>query len=240
MLDTINLQNILFLDIETVSQYPTFKKVPSNWQKLWEKKAGYLAKDGESAEELYDRAAIYAEFGKIICISVGVYRIVDKKPYFKIKSFFGDDEKQLLSDFGKLLKDKFSSSDFLLCAHNGKEFDFPYIARRMLVNRLPLPYLLDIAGRKPWEVQHLDTLQLWKFGDFKNYTSLDLLAALFGIDSPKNQMDGSEVGKVYWKEKNLDKIVTYCQNDTLTIAQLLLAYQGKPLLGPNQIEVAEK
>jgi len=236
MLENLQLKNVLFLDIETVPQSPQFSKLSKKWKQLWEKKASFLIRGEETAEELYDRAGIYAEFGKIICISVGVYRQFKSKPIFRIKSFYGDDEKQLLQEFGELLKKKFSSTDYLLCAHNGKEFDFPYLARRMLVNQLPLPYLLDIAGRKPWEVQHLDTLQLWKFGDYKHYTSLDLLTALFGVESPKNDMDGSDVGRVYWEEKNLEKIVSYCERDTLAVAQLLLCYMGKPLLKEQQIK----
>ena len=238
MLDSIRLQNILFLDIETVSQYPTFEEVPKKWQKLWEKKSSYFISEGESLSDTYQRAGIYAEFGKIICISVGVYRMINSKPVFRIKSFFGENEKELLKGFCKLLNDRFSSPEYLLCAHNGKEFDFPYLARRILVNRLKLPYLLDIAGRKPWEVQHLDTMQLWKFGDYKHYTSLDVLASLFGINSPKKQMDGSDVGRVYWVDKKMEEIVTYCQNDTLTVAQLLLAYQGKPLIKKDEVELS--
>lgn len=239
MLDNIRLQNILFLDIETVSQYPSFKQVPEKWQRLWEKKSSYFIKEGEEVADTYGRAGIYAEFGKIICISVGVYRKVNSKPVFRIKSFYGEDEKKLLSDFCDLLNRNFTSSDYLLCAHNGKEFDFPYLARRILVNQLKLPYILNIAGRKPWEVQHLDTMHLWKFGDYKHYTSLDVLANLFGINSPKNQMDGSDVGRVYWEEKNMEDIVKYCQNDTLTVAQILLAYQGKPLIKKAQVEISE-
>ena len=239
MLDNIRLQNILFLDIETASQYPSYDELPEKWQKLWEKKSNYLIKEGEDHEDTYKKAAIYAEFGKVICISVGVYRIVNSKPIFRIKSFYGEDEKEVLGQFCELLRKSFTSTDYLLCAHNGKEFDFPFLARRILVNQLKLPYLLDIAGRKPWEVQHLDTMQLWKFGDYKHYTSLEVLARLFGIDSPKEEIDGSDVGRLYWEEKDIKRIVKYCQSDTLTVAQILLAYQGKPLIKSNQIEISD-
>lgn len=239
MLEHIKLNKIVFLDIETVSQKDQFKKLNDKWKELWEHKARFLVKEDETPEDAYQRAAIYAEFGKVICISVGVLREIGGKRQFRIKSFAGDDEKQILSDFAALLDSKFCSNDFLLCAHNGKEFDFPYLSRRMLVNRIKLPYLLDIAGRKPWEVQHLDTLQLWKFGDYKHYTSLDLLTALFDIKSPKDNMDGSMVGPTYWKEKNLSKIVEYCEQDTLAVAQLLLAYKGKKLLTVNEVSHAK-
>lgn len=237
MLDNLQLKNIIFIDIETVSQKQNFEELAEKWQKLWEKKAAYFLKDGEEPSNLYDRAGIYAEFGKVICISVGICRMLDGERTFRIKSFYGHDEKELLTQFCNLLKDNFSSSDYLLCAHNGKEFDFPYLARRILVNRLKLPFLLDIAGRKPWEVQHLDTLQLWKFGDYKNYTSLEVLTSLFGIKSPKNEIDGSDVGRVYWKEKDLPKIVEYCQNDTLAVAQLFLAYQGQAGIKPKEVKI---
>ncbi len=230
MLENINLSKILFIDIETVSQKKSYQELDEKWQSLWDKKANYFLEEEQKAEDIYNRAGIYAEFGKVICISIGIYKIVDSKPQFRIKSFFDKSEKRLLNNYCDLLKAHFNSSDYLLCAHNGKEFDFPFLARRILINGLKLPYLLDIAGRKPWEVQHLDTLQLWKFGDYKHYTSLNLLSQLFGIESPKNEMDGSDVGRVYWEEKKLEKIVEYCQNDTLAVAQLLLAYKGlKPI-----------
>ncbi len=239
MLENIKLQNVIFLDIETVSQQAEFKKLNKNWKSLWKKKASYQLKEDQTAEDLYERAGIYAEFGKVICISVGVLREDKGKKVFRIKSYYGDDEKLLLKAFCKMLQTHFISSDFLLCAHNGKEFDFPFLARRILVNGLKLPYLLDIAGRKPWEVQHLDTMQLWKFGDYKNYTSLDLLTQLFNIKSPKNNMDGSDVGNTYWEEKNLKKIVNYCQNDTLAVAQLLIAYKGLSQIKDSEVSIVD-
>jgi uncharacterized protein YprB with RNaseH-like and TPR domain len=239
MLENIKLDKIVFIDIETVPQQSKFKKLDDKWQSLWERKAKFLIKEDESPEDIYSRAGIYAEFGKIICISVGIYRSYKDSKEFRIKSFYGDDENKLLSNFSALLNKNFESPDYLLCAHNGKEFDFPYIARRMLVNRIKLPYLLDIAGRKPWEVQHLDTLQLWKFGDYKHYTSLDLLTQIFNIKSPKNDMDGSDVGRVYWEEKKIKRIVEYCQNDTLAVAQLLLAYKGEEAIAPSEIHISK-
>ena len=238
MLENVKLNKILFLDIETVSAVNGYDQLSTKWKKLWDKKATYLINENEKPDDVYSRAAIYAEFGKVICISIGIIHQQDQELGFRIKSFSGKNEKKILSDFCNLLKQHFYSSDYLLCAHNGKEFDFPYLARRILVNKLKLPYLLDIAGRKPWEVQHLDTLQLWKFGDYKNYTSLDLLTQLFNIKSPKNEMDGSEVGRTYWEEDNLEKIVKYCQNDTLAVAQLLLAYQGMEQIKQKNVTVS--
>ncbi len=232
MLNYISLEKILFLDIETVPMCSDYSGLPERFIPLWDKKAGYLKRDDEDTpESLFPRAGIYAEFGKVVCISFGIYI----QGTLRIKSFYGDDEKQLLTEFANLLESKFSSKDFQLCAQNGKEFDFPYLARRMLINGIPLPEILDLAGKKPWEVSHLDTMELWKFGDFKNYTSLEVLAAVFDIPTPKDDIDGSQVGKVYWEDKDLDRIVTYCQKDVLTIVQLFLRYQGKPLLKEEQV-----
>ncbi|MDB9775931.1 ribonuclease H-like domain-containing protein [Vicingaceae bacterium] len=238
MLDQIKLEKVIFIDIETVPLFPHHDFLSEKWKKLWERKAGYLSKENETPEEIYNRAGIYAEFGKIICISIGIIRDIEGKKSLRIKSFSSDDEKSLLVDFSALLRNHFKASDYLLCAHNGKEFDFPYIARRMLVNGLKIPYLLDTAGRKPWEIQHLDTLQLWKFGDYKHYTSLDVLTTLFSIPTPKSDMDGSDVARVYWEEKDLEKIVAYCQRDVVAVAQLILKYKGEELLDPKSIIVA--
>jgi hypothetical protein len=234
MMNYIPLQKLLFLDIETVPMVPAYDDMPERIKKLWDKKAGFLKReDDDTPESLFPRAGIYAEFGKIVCISFGM--LIDGT--FRIKSFYGDEEKILLQDFATLLETNFSSKDFLLCAHNGKEFDFPYLSRRMLINGIALPEILDLAGKKPWEVAHIDTMELWKFGDFKNYTSLELLAAIFNIPTPKDDIDGSQVGTVYWEDKDLERIVTYCQKDVLTIAQLFLRYQGKPLLEDEQVVV---
>jgi uncharacterized protein YprB with RNaseH-like and TPR domain len=232
MLNYIKLDKVLFLDIETVPMCATYDELPERFMPLWDKKAAYLKKEEEdSPASLFPRAGIYAEFGKVVCISFGM--LIDGN--FRIKSFYGDDEKALLTDFANLLESKFSNKEFLLCAHNGKEFDFPYLSRRMLINEMSLPEILDLAGKKPWEVPHLDTMELWKFGDFKNYTSLELLTAVFDIPTPKDDIDGSQVGEVYWQEKDLERIVKYCQKDVLSIAQLFLRYQGKALLEEEQV-----
>lgn len=232
----ISIDKVLFLDIETVPMCASYSDLPEKFIPLWDKKASYLRREEEdSPETLFSRAGIYAEFGKIVCISFGM--LIDG--HFRIKSFYGDDEKALLAEFADLLETKFSDKNFLLCAHNGKEFDFPYISRRMLINGISLPEILDLAGKKPWEVSHLDTMELWKFGDFKNYTSLEVLAAVFDIPTPKDDIDGSQVGKVYWEDKDLNRIVTYCQKDVLTIAQLFLRYQGKALLEEEQVVIVE-
>ncbi|MDP4275788.1 MAG: ribonuclease H-like domain-containing protein, partial [Bacteroidota bacterium] len=198
MLDDYKLENILFLDIETVPAYAGFEDVPEVFRKLWDKKSSNFRNDEESASDVYQRAGIYAEFGKVVCISCGIIVLRDQKKFFRLKSFYGDDEKQILLGFNGMLLKFASNRKVQLCAHNGKEFDFPFLARRMLVNQIALPEILDIAGKKPWEVNFLDTLELWKFGDYKHYTSLELLTNLFGIPSPKDDIDGSQVADVYY------------------------------------------
>jgi len=239
MLESIRKEDILFLDIETVPRWKTHADMPEHFSALWSDKMVYATeKEGKTAEELFDRAGIYAEFGKIICITVGIVVMREGKTILRLKSFASDNEKELLEDFGKLLMHKFSRPEHYLCAHNGKEFDFPYIARRMLVNGIKLPQPLDLAGRKPWEVKHLDTLELWKFGDYKHYTSLNLLAALFDIPTPKDDIKGSDVAHVYWQEQNLKRIVTYCEKDVVTIVQLYMRYTRCALIEDDQIERA--
>ncbi|MDR0368453.1 MAG: 3'-5' exonuclease [Bacteroidales bacterium] len=229
---TQSLENILFLDIETTGAAASYSDLDENMQRHWDKKMQWASQTEEqSPEALYARAGIYAEFGKVICISVAYL----KNEVLRIKSFFGDDEKQLLEDFADLLNHHFSKSHHRLCAHNGKEFDFPYLCRRMLLQNIPLPFILDIAGKKPWETTFLDTMEMWKFGDYKHYISLDLLSTLFHIPSPKDDIDGSQVHDIYWQTKDIDRIVTYCEKDVLAVVQLFLRYQGKELLSEHQI-----
>lgn len=237
-----NLPNLLFLDIETVAQHAAVEQVPAEWRALWETKAETLLRnrEGETTDSLYARAGIYAEFGKIICISCGVIQGAGAARKMTIKSFFGDDERILLQEFAAMLSQWGAKANRLLCAHNGKEFDFPYLCRRMIIHQIPLPELLQISGKKPWEIPHLDTMELWKFGDYKSYTSLNLLAHALGIPTPKEDIDGSKVGQVYWEEKNLKRIVTYCQKDVLTAAQVFLRIIGEPLLNTGQVEMKER
>jgi uncharacterized protein YprB with RNaseH-like and TPR domain len=238
MLENISITNILFLDIETVPQHTCFDDVPKPIQQLWEKKAKFLIRnETETPDNIYRAAGIYAEFGKVVCISCG-YFSADKK--LRIKSFYGDEEKIILMEFSDMLTKFFSKADKLLCAHNGKEFDFPFLARRMVINGVPLPPVLNTPGKKPWEVNHLDTLELWKFGDYKSYTSLVLLATVLGVPTPKDDIDGSMVWDVYWNEKNLPRIVTYCQKDVLTIAQIFLRFRNEPLLLENEVEIVDQ
>jgi 3'-5' exonuclease len=239
MIDHIKIGNVLFLDIETVPAYATYEEVPSHFKALWERKAAHIKKDVETPEELYQRAGIYAEFGRIICVSTGMLGLQDDKRVFRLKSFYADNEKDLLADLADLLTRICQKREIDLCAHNGKEFDFPYIARRMLINGISLPAILDTSGKKPWETKFLDTLELWKFGDHKHYTSLDLLTAIFGIESPKSDIDGSQVASVYWNDKNLIRIVEYCRRDVIAIAMLLLKFKGEGMLKPEDIVVLD-
>lgn len=237
MLENIKPVNVLFLDIETVPQYPDYNSVPDKFKEFWDYKSKYFREEDQEAADVYQRAGIYSEFGKIICISVGIIVIKENKKAFRLKSFYGDDEADLLTEFAGMLEKYHSSNkDLQLCAHNGKEFDFPYIARRMLINGVKLPKILDIAGKKPWEVMFLDTMELWKFGDYKNYTSLNLLTHIFNIPTPKDDIDGSMVANVYWVDNDLKRIVKYCEKDVLAIAQLLLKYKGEDLISDELVE----
>jgi len=231
----LKLENILFLDIETVPQEVSWDNVSENTKHLFEQKTAYQRKQEIAVEDFYERAGIWAEFGKIICISVGYFVTQKNEKQLRVKSFFGDDEKEILEGFKNLLDSHFNRNEHVLCAHNGKEFDFPYIARRMIIHRIELPKKLNLFGKKPWEIPHLDTMELWKFEDYKHYSSLKLLTSILGIPSPKDDIDGSEVAKVYYKEKNLDRIVTYCEKDTIAVAQLLLRFNNEELLEEFQI-----
>jgi len=231
--------NILFLDIETIPQYESFDKLPEAWQELWNRKAELLIKDkqADSPASIYSRAGIYAEFGKIICISCGIISGSGENKKLLLKSFAGHDEKSILSQFCEMLGKWDTGQPKCLCAHNGKEFDFPYLCRRLIIHSMPIPPLLSLAGKRPWEIPHADTLELWKFGDYKNYTSLNLLAHTLGIATPKDDIDGSMVGEVYWKQQDLPRIVTYCQKDVITVAQVYLRLNGEPFIPAEQIEI---
>jgi len=231
----LNFENILFLDIETVPEVEKFSELSEIKQELFATKTAYQRKEDFTPEEFYDRAGIWAEFGKIVCISVGYFVNFDSSErQFRVKSFFGE-EKVILIAFKDLLNNHFYKQEHLLCGHNGKEFDFPYIARRMIIHSIDLPPKLNLFGKKPWEIPHLDTMELWKFGDYKHFTSLKLLTEILGIPSPKDDIDGSEVGKVFYQEKNIKRIVNYCEKDTVAVAQLLLRFNNLPIL--EEIEI---
>jgi uncharacterized protein YprB with RNaseH-like and TPR domain len=232
-LKNINTEKILFLDIETAPQHPSYKEVPETFQKLWDTKAKRIISETETPADVYKQAGIYAEYGKVVCITVGMF----SGNTFRLKAFYGDDEKKVLTEFSSLLDKQFNTDSHFLCAHNGKEFDFPFLARRILVNGLKIPRLLDNAGKKPWEVRHLDTMELWKFGDYKSYTSLNLLAEIFGIPSPKGDMDGSMMYKVYWEDKDWDRIVKYNHRDVLTVAQVFLKFKGEKLIEEKDVVI---
>ena len=217
MIQNIPISKILFLDIETVPQAEDWSHLDEQTQYLWDKKTKTQRKDDVSAEDFFvDRGGIMAEFGKIICISIGM---LEKNSELKIKSFYGDNEKDLLLEFCEIFNTP-RLRDVILCAHNGKEFDFPYIARRLLINGIQPPVIFQMFGKKPWEIPHLDTLELWKFGDWKSFASLELLAHIFGVPTPKDDIDGSQVASVYYQDKDLLRIVKYCEKDVLTLCNV--------------------
>lgn len=229
MIDKLPLQQLLFLDIETVPLHACFDDVPEIEQQLFSEKTQYQRKETTTAEEFYEKAGIWAEFGKVICISVGYFVFKNDIRQFRTTSFFGD-EKKLLQEFSNLLNTHFSSPAVVLCGHNAKEFDLPFIARRMLIHQVKIPNKLNVMGKKPWEIPHLDTLELWKFGDYKHYTSLKLLTHVLGIPSPKDDIHGGQVAEVYYKENDIDRIIIYCEKDVIAVAQILLRLKNEPLL----------
>jgi uncharacterized protein YprB with RNaseH-like and TPR domain len=229
-----DLHRLIFLDIETVSLTPDFESLPERLKPHWEKKSRSLQRHSETplpADEFFvDRAAIYSEFAKTVCISFGYLSFEGDTPLLKVKSCYGEDEKMLLEEFSQLLNRFPTAPKWLLCAHNGKEFDFPFLGRRFLVHGLEIPRMLQIQGKKPWEVPHIDTMELWKFGDYKSFVSLDLLTALLDVPSPKEQMDGSQVGPCFWQEGDVETIKTYCEQDVLATAQVMLRFCRQPLI----------
>ncbi len=237
MLKDISLPQILFLDIETVPEIYAFKELDPLKQKLWSDKTRYFQeRDGVEAADVYEKAGIYAEFGRVICISTAFVYEKEHQSKLRVKSFSGSDEKKVLQDFSAMIVKYFSGHDKFLCGHNIKEFDIPFMARRMLIHGLELPEALNLAGKKPWEVRHLDTLELWKFGDYKHFTSLNLLTNLFGIPTPKDDISGADVSRVYWVDGDLDRITKYCEKDTIAVAQLMHKFKNQPLVPDENIE----
>ena len=227
MIQNIPLEKILFLDIETVPQYENWEELDEKEKQLWGKKPSWQRGESRSAEDFYPlRAGIISEFGKIACISVGM---IEKNDTLKLKSFYSENEAELLTNFGSIFNSN-RLKNCILCAHNGKEFDFPWIARRFLINGMMPPTPFQMFGKKPWEVPHLDTMELWKFGDYKNFISLELMAHIFGIPTPKDDIDGSMVAEVYYKEKNLQRIAQYCEKDVLTLANILRKLRQEDLI----------
>lgn len=239
LIKQVTLEKTLVLDIETVPIVPSFQELSERMQELWSEKSDRLSKfekEEKTPEEMFERAGIYSEFGKIVCISAGFFKKEDDEYHFRVTSYYGDDEKDLLQRFGELLMSYFPSSSTFLCGHNSKEFDFPYISRRMVINQVELPECLDVSGRKPWETGHLlDTMHMWRFGDYKHFTSLNLLAAVLDIPSPKEDIAGSDVGRVYWDENDLPKIKDYCERDVVTVAQLMMRFKGLELIPEENI-----
>ncbi len=244
MLAHVNIYNLIFIDIETVPQYGSHAELSETMQALWAIKHATLKIESETAEDGYlKRAGVYAEFSKIICVSVGFFHY-DKerqRKLLRVKTMWGDDEKMLLQDFLKMMAKSFQDTDrFHFCGHNIREFDLPFICRRLLVNGFDLPEILDFTGKRPWEMQDIDTMQLWKFGDHKNYTSLKLLTEILGVPTPKDDIEGKDVCRVYWQEKNLARIVEYCQKDVVTVARLMLRFKGdKHLLNDDDIVIVK-
>jgi len=237
----IAIENLFFIDIETVSGVQHFHLLNDEWKELWTEKIFKSLPPDESAENYYPkRAAILAEFAKVVCISTGYFKKENNQLQLRIKSFYSENEKELLDNFVKMLTQLYSANGrWIFTGHNIKEFDIPFLSRRMLVNNVTIPSCMDFQNMKPWDTPVLDTLHLWRFGDYKHYTSLKLLSAVLGVPSPKDDIDGSKVGEVFWSEKNLQRIAIYCQKDVVTVANVLLRFKNMPLLTETQMVYVE-
>jgi DNA polymerase elongation subunit (family B) len=237
VLERIDLNQVMVLDIETVSQRKSFEELPKLLQELWAQKVKHLLREDQMPADAYPTAGLYAEFGKIVCLSVGVFHQRNGDMGFRVKSFVESDERQLLSDFVKLMERQPNS--LILCGHNAKSFDFPYICKRSVINGLPIPPQLDISSKKPWETNLLDTMELWRFGDFRGSTSLSLMAAVLEIPTPKDDISGENVHQVYYEENNLERIRIYCEKDVITTAQILRRLRGEPLIDQHHVSFAD-
>ena len=239
MIKQVPFEKILFLDIETVPQAYQFEQLDEKSKALFETKNRFQISPEKSIEQIFEeRGGILAEFGKIVCISVGMLHEGNQGKSIRLKSYYHDDEETLLKQFKRLLDDHYNTQYHVLCGHNSKEFDIPYICRRMLINGIALPSILQIAGKKPWEINHIDTMELWKFGDYKSYTSLSLLCHVMNIPTPKDDISGADVARVYYEENDLKRIMVYCEKDVVALIQLFLRLQGEPLVDEFNISSA--
>jgi len=228
-MSNVELEKILFLDIETVPLVYRYEDLDETSRQLWNKK--WQHNKDLSPRDHYAKAGIYAEFARVVCVGLGYYQ----QNSFEVMTIAADNEKAILKDLADFLKSRFNTEAHFLCAHNGKEFDFPFLCRRYLINDIGLPKLLQIQGKKPWEVRHLDTMDMWKFGDYKNYSSINLLAHVFGLPSPKEDMDGSMVSSTYYEQGDLRRIEEYCKKDVITLARVYCRFAGTPVLGDDKI-----
>lgn len=236
ILRDIDPSRVLFIDVETVPVVPAYDNLPAELKPFWDRKAAQISRDESTPDEMFERAGIYSEFGKIITISAGVLTRAGEGRGLRVKSFYGDNEKELLMEFAGMVNSFSKGKEALLCAHNGKEFDFPFIARRMLINGMAVPPILDNAGKKPWEINLLDTMELWKFGDYKHYTSLALICTLLGIPTPKDDIDGSQVAGVYYNENDIKRIALYCEKDVVALTRLFLRLRGDDIIEDSAVE----
>lgn len=236
ILRDIDPSRVLFIDVETVPVVPAYDDLPAELKPFWDRKSAQISRDESTPDEMFERAGIYSEFGKIITISAGVLTRAGEGRGLRVKSFYGDNEKELLMEFAGMVNSFSKGKEALLCAHNGKEFDFPFIARRMLINGMAVPPILDNAGKKPWEINLLDTMELWKFGDYKHYTSLALICTLLGIPTPKDDIDGSQVAGVYYNENDIKRIALYCEKDVVALTRLFLRLRGDDIIEDSAVE----
>lgn len=234
----IQTDNLIFIDIETVSSEKTFNELPEEWQRLWSKKFSKALPENMPIEDHYtQRAALYAEFSKVVCISFAYYNSRGSEKKLRVKSLCGDDEKELLHQFCEILTQfEKHQSGWVFAGHNIKEFDLPFLSRRMIINGLGIPGCMNFFNLKPWEYTIIDTMHYWRFGDYKNYTSLELLTESLGIPSPKSDITGSQVGEVFW-ERDFKRISDYCERDVVAVANIIQRFNGEKILEKQDVEI---
>lgn len=246
ILQNIRLEDFIFFDIETAPLTENLAELPEELQKLWiEKEGKAMARESEQSGEpvdpqhwYFNKAGLMAEYGRVVCIAVGFFHRGNDGLTFRVKTIGYPDEELVLEDFANLLDARFADlGRFRLCGHNIKNFDVPFLARRMLVNGVKLPAMLDTAGLKPWEMPYMDTMELWRFGDFRHYSSLKLLTAMFGIPTPKDDISGSDVGRVFWQDADLDRICEYCAKDVVAVGRLIQRWKGEKFVDDDQVKI---
>jgi 3'-5' exonuclease len=237
------MYDAFFIDIETVPAQSEFRLLDPEWQSLWIGKLSKTMPENFSPDETYqEKAGIMAEFGRIVCIGSGYFSEdkTTRKALFKVRAVAGEDEKALLTEWIGMV-DKFHAlfPAFRFVGHNIKEFDVPYICRRLMALGLPLPKYLQISGMKPWETNLVDTMHQWRFGDTRHYVSLNLLARVLGIPTPKDDIDGSQVQEVFYKDGDLSRIKKYCMKDVITTARVIQRFRGQPPVEEADIVVVD-
>lgn len=226
MIKKEDLNNLLYFDVETAGKYESYEDLAlqnPRLAKLWEKRAKYFRANTLGMEEMGDseiysqKSGLEPEFGRVVCVSFGVW---DGENH-RLTSFYGDNEQEILEKTAKIFSNAVSKG-MKICGHNIKMFDVPFLGKKMIFSGIDVPQNLLLWDKKPWEVPILDTAEFFSFGSWSHkFLGLDLLACSLGIESPKEDIDGSQVHNTFWGEKNYERIMEYCEKDVLTVMDVL-------------------